>query len=154
MEIVCLTEKHNRSLKVAVQGPALWPTLIHTYMSNRGSKDRAIAQAVSHQLPTTAARVWSQVRSCGICAGQSDTGAVFSKYFGIPYKFSFHQLLYTLLSLFGAGKRGQLLATCQVSKNWTVSLASCKVLLPVSTSVLILQAQAFFLRLPKQFYFG
>jgi hypothetical protein len=23
--------KHNRSLKVAVQGPALWPTLIHTY---------------------------------------------------------------------------------------------------------------------------
>jgi hypothetical protein len=22
--------KHNRSLKVAVQGPALWPTLIHT----------------------------------------------------------------------------------------------------------------------------
>jgi hypothetical protein len=23
--------KHNNSLKLAVQGPALWPTLIHTY---------------------------------------------------------------------------------------------------------------------------
>jgi hypothetical protein len=26
--------KHNRSLKVAVQGPALWPTLIHIYIQN------------------------------------------------------------------------------------------------------------------------
>jgi hypothetical protein len=32
---------------------------------------RAIAQAVSHRLPTVAARVRPQVRSCGICGGQS-----------------------------------------------------------------------------------
>jgi tRNA U54 and U55 pseudouridine synthase Pus10 len=40
-------------------------------------KGRAIAQAVSHRLPTAAARVRAQVRSCGICGGQSDTGAGF-----------------------------------------------------------------------------
>jgi hypothetical protein len=38
---------------------------------------RAIAQAVSHRLPTAAARVPAQVWSCGICGGQSGTGASF-----------------------------------------------------------------------------
>jgi hypothetical protein len=38
---------------------------------------RAIAQAVSHWLPTAVARVRSQVRSCGICGAQSGTGAGF-----------------------------------------------------------------------------
>jgi hypothetical protein len=38
---------------------------------------RAIAQAVSHQLPSAVAQVQAQVRSCGICGGQSDTGAGF-----------------------------------------------------------------------------
>jgi hypothetical protein len=38
---------------------------------------RAIAQTVSRRLPTAAARVQSQVRSCGTCGGQSDTGAGF-----------------------------------------------------------------------------
>jgi hypothetical protein len=38
---------------------------------------RAIAQAVSRWLPTAAARVRSQVRSCWICGGQSGTGAGF-----------------------------------------------------------------------------
>jgi hypothetical protein len=38
-------------------------------------------------------------------------------------------LLNTHLSSFGAGTIGQLLATYQRSKNGTVSLASCKVLL-------------------------
>jgi hypothetical protein len=37
----------------------------------------AIAQAVSRWLPTAAARVRSQIRSCGICGGQSGTGAGF-----------------------------------------------------------------------------
>jgi hypothetical protein len=35
----------------------------------------AIAQVDSRQLPTMAAQVWSQVRSCGICGGQRGTGA-------------------------------------------------------------------------------
>jgi hypothetical protein len=38
---------------------------------------RAIAQAVSRQLPITAARVRAQLKSCGICAGQIGTGAGF-----------------------------------------------------------------------------
>jgi hypothetical protein len=35
----------------------------------------AIAQAVSRRLPTAATQVLSQVRLCGICGGQSGTGA-------------------------------------------------------------------------------
>jgi hypothetical protein len=38
------------------------------------SLGRASAQAVSRRLPTAAARVLSQVRSCGIFGVQSDTG--------------------------------------------------------------------------------
>jgi hypothetical protein len=49
---------------------------------------RAIAQAVSRWLPTAAARIRSQVKSCGICGGQSGIGA------GFPCQSSFHQLLH------------------------------------------------------------
>jgi hypothetical protein len=45
-----------------------------TYLSRNG---RAIAEAISRWLPTAAARVRSQVRSCGICGGQSGAGAGF-----------------------------------------------------------------------------
>jgi hypothetical protein len=38
---------------------------------------RAIAQAVSRRLPTAVIRVRSPVKSCGICGGQSGTGAGF-----------------------------------------------------------------------------
>jgi hypothetical protein len=38
---------------------------------------RAIAQAVSRWLPTAAARVRAQVWLCGICGGQSGSGAGF-----------------------------------------------------------------------------
>jgi hypothetical protein len=41
---------------------------------------RAVAQAVSRRLPAPAARVRSQVRSCGICGGQLTLGQVFSEF--------------------------------------------------------------------------
>jgi hypothetical protein len=44
---------------------------------------RAVAQAVRRWLPTAAARV--RVRAaCGVCGGQSGTGAGFLQYFGFP----------------------------------------------------------------------
>jgi hypothetical protein len=46
--------------------------------------DRAIAQAVSRWLPTTAARVRARVCSCGICGGQSIVRQVFSEYWVSP----------------------------------------------------------------------
>jgi hypothetical protein len=45
---------------------------------------RAIAQAVSHWLPTVAARVRARVRSCGIYGGQSGTGAGFLQVVRFP----------------------------------------------------------------------
>jgi hypothetical protein len=38
---------------------------------------RAVAQTVSRRVPTTAARIQSQVRSCGICGEQSGSGTGF-----------------------------------------------------------------------------
>jgi hypothetical protein len=45
---------------------------------------RYVAQAVSCRLPTTAARVRAQVRPCGICGEQSDTGAGFLRLLRFP----------------------------------------------------------------------
>jgi hypothetical protein len=45
---------------------------------------RAIAQAVSRRLPTAAARVRAQVRSCGICGGQRGTGIGFLRVLRFP----------------------------------------------------------------------
>jgi hypothetical protein len=45
---------------------------------------RAIAQAVSRWLPSAAARVRSQVMSCGICGGKRGTGAVFLRVLRFP----------------------------------------------------------------------
>jgi hypothetical protein len=47
------------------------------YFSADYMQGRAIAQAVSRWLSTAEARVRSQVRSCGICGGQSVTEAGF-----------------------------------------------------------------------------
>jgi hypothetical protein len=43
-----------------------------------------IAQAVSRRIPIAAARVRAQVRSCGICGGQSGTGAGFLRVLRVP----------------------------------------------------------------------
>jgi hypothetical protein len=43
-----------------------------------------MAQAVSHLLPTAAARVRAQVRSCGICGEQSGIGAGFLRVLRFP----------------------------------------------------------------------
>jgi hypothetical protein len=69
----------------------------------RKYRGRAITQAVSHRLPTAAARVRAQLRACGICGGQSGTGQVFSEYFGSSCQFSFHRLLHTHHPSSGAG---------------------------------------------------
>jgi hypothetical protein len=45
--------------------------------SNHSRQGGTTAQAVSRRLPTAAARVRSQVRSCGICGRQSGTGVGF-----------------------------------------------------------------------------
>jgi hypothetical protein len=81
-----------------------------SHMDHPGLQGVAIAQAISRRLPTPAARVRAQVKSCGICGGESDTGAVFvSEYFGFLSQFSLHRLLHTHLSS-GAGTIGQLVA--------------------------------------------
>jgi hypothetical protein len=52
------------------------------YLSHR--KGRAVAEAITHRLPTLAAPVRGRVKSCGICGGQSGTGAGFFRVFRIP----------------------------------------------------------------------
>jgi hypothetical protein len=55
------------------------------------AQGRAVAQAFSRWLPTAAVCVRAQVKSCGSCGGQNDTGADFL--FGFPCQF--HRLLHT-----------------------------------------------------------
>jgi hypothetical protein len=60
---------------------------------------RGHTQKVSRRLPTATARVRSQVLSCGICGGQSDTGSgVYSEYVSFPCQLSSHLVLLTRLS--------------------------------------------------------
>jgi hypothetical protein len=48
------------------------------------SQGRAIAQAVSHEFPTAAARVRYQVMSCKICGGYRGTAGGFLRVFRFP----------------------------------------------------------------------
>jgi hypothetical protein len=58
-----------------------WRNRRHLFCLARG---RAITQAVSSRLPTTAARIRSKVRSCGICGVQSGTGTGFLRILRFP----------------------------------------------------------------------
>jgi hypothetical protein len=68
--------KVTKAVYLRIQG--LWDANVS---NNRG---RAIAQAVSRWLPTAADRLRSQVKSCGICGGQSGTGAGFLRVLRFP----------------------------------------------------------------------
>jgi hypothetical protein len=78
--------------------------------SNADHYGRAISQAASCQLPTMSAQVRAQVKSCGVCGGQSGTGAGFLRVRRFPVQFSFRRLFhihhYHLSS--GVGTMGQL----------------------------------------------
>jgi hypothetical protein len=77
-------------------------------------KGRAIAQAVSHRLPTAATQVPAQVRSWGFVVDKVILGQVFSQYFGFPCQFSFHRLFHIHRHLSsGTGTVGQLVADVQ-----------------------------------------
>jgi hypothetical protein len=51
---------------------------------NVSLRSKADSHAVSRRLPITAARVRAQIRSCGICGGQSGTGAGFLRILILP----------------------------------------------------------------------
>jgi hypothetical protein len=72
---------------------------------------RAKAQAVSRRFPTAAAQVRAQVRSCGICGGQNNTGAGFLRVLRFPLPILIPPTAphsYNLSS--GAGRTGQTVA--------------------------------------------
>jgi hypothetical protein len=71
--------------------------------------DRAIAQAVNQRLPTAVALVWAQIRSCGICGGQSSTGAGFLSVLRFPLSIVIPPTAQHSSSS-GAAKVGQLVA--------------------------------------------
>jgi hypothetical protein len=55
---------------------------------------RAIAQAVSRWLPTTAAQVHVRAEHVRFVVGKVALGQVFSEYFSFPCQSSFHQFLH------------------------------------------------------------
>jgi hypothetical protein len=60
----------------------------------RGSKGRAIGEAVSRWLPIAAARVRARVWKVGFEVDEVALGQVCSEYFGFPCQSSFHQILH------------------------------------------------------------
>jgi hypothetical protein len=61
----------------------VWP-ILQPLSELVGSKAVTIAQVVSRRLPTAASRVRAQVRSCGICVGQSGIDAGFLRVLRFP----------------------------------------------------------------------
>jgi hypothetical protein len=75
---------------------------------NRG---RAIAQAVSRWLPTAAARVWSQAKSCGVCSGHNGAKVGFLRVLRFPLPILIPRLLHIHYHVrSGAGTVGKLVA--------------------------------------------
>jgi hypothetical protein len=79
---------------------------------------RAIAQAVSHRLPTAVARVRARVWSCGLCGKQSDTGAGFLRVRRFPLPVLI-PLTAPHSSSSGADTRGQLVADVPSGLSFT-----------------------------------
>jgi hypothetical protein len=72
--------RHNIILSIVHFIPSAFIKIIlqHRLFSMfRPRTGRAIAQAVSRWVPTGAALVRAQIKSCGVCGGQSGTGAGF-----------------------------------------------------------------------------
>jgi hypothetical protein len=126
--ILCLTPKNgayffiflllsrlNALTSSALGCTLLWRTVTLDLCSHHKSSERkqplmlgrAISQAVSHRLLTAAARVRTQVGSCGICGGQSGTGAGFLRVLRFPLPIL---ILPTAPHSSGAGTIGQLVA--------------------------------------------
>jgi hypothetical protein len=85
---------------------AMWTTTHEEALESRVSspQGRAIVQAVSHRLPTAAARFRALVRSCG---GQSGTGTGFLRVLRFPLPILIPP---TAPHTYGAGTIGQLMA--------------------------------------------
>jgi hypothetical protein len=81
---------------------------------------RAISHAVRSRIPTAAARVRTQVSSCGICGGLIGTEADFLRVLRFPLPFSFYRLLHTHHLSSGAGTIGQLVADVQSGHSLTL----------------------------------
>jgi hypothetical protein len=71
------------NIAIHITSTALYEILTN-YIFLIESIRRAIAQAVSRWLPTAAKRVPARVRLCGICGGQSGTGAGFLRVLRFP----------------------------------------------------------------------
>jgi hypothetical protein len=69
-----------------------------------------VAQAVSCRLPTAAARVPAQVKSCGICGGQSGTAVGFLRVHWFPLPILIAQTAPHHHLSFGTSTLGQIVA--------------------------------------------
>jgi hypothetical protein len=78
----------------------------------------AVAQAVSRWLPTAVARVRVQA-ACGVCGGQSDTGAGFLRLLRFPLPIIIPQISLSSSLSPGAGTIGLLVAAVSSGPNWT-----------------------------------
>jgi hypothetical protein len=108
-------------------------TILSTSLSDHVG--RAIAQAVSLRLPNAVARVRAQVRSCGVCGGQSGTGAGFLRVLRFPLPIPIPPTAPHSLSIFrgwyhrpDSGRRTKWIQSHPAPINWKRSgcVARCR----------------------------